>query len=190
MDGIAIVRNRINGIAATVTSLVDELSDCDWSTPVRPGTSPIGLTLWHLPRTQDWLVNTCIRAVDEVADGPSYCSLPAPEEFGFGTGLTPERASAAAANVKSDALVAYVDAVRANIDEWLAGLSDADLDVVVDDFAQRQQRRAAYSTPDALQETAHLGGLTVGVLLLRPAVSHVLMHLGEVDTLATIARAS
>ena len=87
------------------------------------------------------------------------------------------------------ALRAYAVAVRDEIDAWLAGLSDAELDAVPP-FAARQQSRAAYSTPKALKDVAGLDGLSIGVLLLRPATTHVFRHLGEVDALLSIARAA
>ena len=43
-------------------------------------------------------------------------------------------------------------------------------------------------TPAALADVEGLDGLTVGVLLLRPALTHVLRHLGEAGTLVGIAR--
>ena len=92
----------------------------DWANPAAPGTSPIGLTLWHVPRTQDALVQTSIRGVPEVADGPAYDGLPDPDIYGFGTGLTPDQAKEVASRVDPSALLAYADAVRDGVVEWLA----------------------------------------------------------------------
>ena len=86
-------------------------------------------------------------------------------------------------------LRAYAVAVRDEIDVWLAGLTDEDLDAVPP-FAARPQSRAAYSTPEALADVASLDGLTIGVLFLRPATTHVFRHLGEVDALLSIVRAA
>jgi len=71
---------------------------------------------------------------------------------------------------------------------WVRSLSDDDLDRTVDEFDERQRRRTAYNTPEALAEVSHLGGLSLGVLLARPAMSHLLMHLGEVDLLVQLAK--
>jgi len=187
MDSVALLRNRIGAVNAALHDLVGELDGVDLVEPVIAGTSPVGLTLWHMPRTQDWLVHTTIRAVPEVADAFPPDGLPDPEEYGFGTGLTPERARAAAAEVSPEALLAYADAVTAAIDGWLETLGEHDLDEVPD-LLGRQQTRAAYATEAALPDVAHLAGLPAGVLLLRPAISHVFMHAGEVDVLLHAAK--
>ena len=122
MDSIALLRNRIGAVNAALHDLVGQVDGVDLVEPVIAGTSPVGLTLWHMPRAQDWLVHTTIRAVPEVADSFPPDGLPDPEEYGFGTGLTPERARAAAAEVSPEALLAYADAVTADIDGWLETL--------------------------------------------------------------------
>ena len=188
MDAVALLRNRIGAVNAGLHDLVEQLDGVDLVEPAIPGTSPVGLTLWHIPRTQDWLVHTTIRGVPEVADSFPPDGLPNPEEYGFGTGLTPERARAAAGDVSPEALLAYADAVASAIDGWMAALDDSDLDDVPD-LLGRQQTRAAYSTPEALVEVEHLAGLPAGVLLLRPATSHVFMHAGEVEMLLHAAKA-
>jgi hypothetical protein len=189
MRAVDVVRNRVAAVASMVLEQAEAASALDWSRPLLPGTSPLGLTLWHLPRTTDWLLAT-IRGGPEVADDDVlYDRLPDPERFGFGTGLTPVAAAEAAAGVDRTALSRYVTAVAAHADEWLSTLSDDDLDEVAVEFVDRQQRRPAYSTPEALAEVTHLPTLPIGVLLMRPAVSHQLMHLGEIDLLVQQARA-
>jgi hypothetical protein len=187
MDSIALLRNRIGAVNVALHDLVGRVDGVDLVEPVLPGTSPVGLTLWHMPRTQDWLVHTTIRAVPEVVDSFPPDGLPDPDAYGFGTGLTPERARAAAAAVSPEALLTYADAVTAAIDGWLETLGEPDLDEVPD-LLGRQQSRAAYATDAALPDVAHLDGLPAGVLLLRPATSHVFMHTGEVDLLLHAAK--
>lgn len=187
MNAIELLRNRRAAITGSLAAQADELQGIDLVQPVAPGTSPIGLTLWHVPRTQDWLVNTCLRGVAEVADRFGD-GLPDPARFGFGTALLPEEAHEAAAAVRIPSLLDYASAVGDEIDAWLGSLDEADLDVVPP-FLARQGARAAYLKPAALEEVAGLDGFTVGVLLLRPGLAHLLRHLGEVDVLAAIARA-
>lgn len=188
MNAAGLLANRVEAIGGAAKGLVNDAAGLDWATPVAPGTSPLGLTLWHLPRTVDWLVNTCIRDGAEVADGPEYGDLPDPEQFGFGTGLSLAAAADAAGQVSAEPLLRYVDAVVADAATWVRSLSDDDLDRTVDEFDERQRRRTAYNTPEALAEVSHLGGLSLGVLLARPAMSHLLMHLGEVDLLVQLAK--
>ena len=187
MDAVTLLSNRISAVSASVRGLIEEAAGLDLVQPVLPGTSPLGLTLWHLPRVQDWLVNTTIRNVPEVV--AEFPGLPDPERFGFGTGLTPVDAGDAAGAVDLDVLLSYADAVTAGILEWLPTLSPDDLDWVPP-FAERQQTRASYCTPAALADVAGLHGVPVGVLLMRPAVSHVFHHAGEVEVLIGVARSA
>lgn len=186
MDAIALLTNRMSAMTSSLHAIVEDVGDVDLTRPIAPGTSPVGLTLWHLPRTQDWIVNTTIRGTDEVVDSFSG-RLPDPEVYGFGTALTPEQAQQAASEVALDDLLAYADAVGASVVEWLATLTEADLDTVPP-LLDRQQRRAAYCTEGALEEVAGLVGLPVGVLMLRPALSHLLWHMGEVELLLHLGR--
>jgi hypothetical protein len=187
MNAIEMLRNRRAAITAGLDDLIADTDGLDLGRPVMPGTSPLGLTLWHIPRTQDWLVNTCLRDVEEVA-GRFGAGLPDPERFGFGTGLAPDDAQRAAAAVTRGRLRDYAAAVGHEVDAWLATLDEAALDVVPP-FQQRQAARAAYTTPGALEAIDGLDGLSVGMLLLRPGLAHLLRHLGEIETLSQLARA-
>ena len=100
MNAVTLLRNRLGAVNADLHDLVAKVDGVDLVEPVVPDTSPLGLTLWHIPRTQDWLVHTTIRAVPEVADSFPPKGLPDPNEYGFGTGLSPERARAAAGEVR------------------------------------------------------------------------------------------
>jgi hypothetical protein len=182
-----LLRNRVAAIAGASRDLRRDTAVLDWSRPLLPGTSPLGLTFWHLPRTFDWLVNTCIRDTEELADGPAYGDLPDADRYGFGTALSADDAVAVAAAVDAAALETYADAVHAQVDEFLASLSDDDLDRVVSEFADRQNRRPSYATPAARSEVAHLGALPLGVLFARPGLAHQMMHLGELDLIKQLA---
>ena len=68
-------------------------------------------------------------------------------------------------------------------------MSAEDLDWVPP-FAERQQTRASYSTPAALADVAYLHGVPVGVLMMRPAISHVFHHAGELELLMDLAKSA
>jgi hypothetical protein len=188
MRAVDLVRSRVSAAGGSVQDLIGQTRDLDWATPLLPGTSPIGLTLWHLPRTLDWLVQTSIRGETEVADGASYGDLPDTDRFGFGTGLSADEAATAAALVRPDALLAYNDAVLRTVDQWLATLGDDDLDKPVDGFDDRQRTRPSYVKPEAVAAIEGLGQLSLGLLLQRPSMTHLFRHLGEVDLIAQLAR--
>jgi hypothetical protein len=131
-------------------------------------------------------VSTSIRQVPEVADGfPD--GLPDPDVYGFGVGLTDDRAREAAAQVQVPALLAYADAVAESVDTWLAALSAEDLDEVPP-FLENQGARAPYTSQGSLDEVSGLAGQPVGVLLMRPAMGHLFSHLGELDLLLQLAK--
>ena len=188
MRAVDVVRNRVSAVGASVQDLVAQTRDLDWAKPLLPGTSPLGLTLWHLPRTLDWLVQASIRGETEVADGASYGDLPDPDRFGFGTGLSADEAGVAAAQVRPDTLLAYNTAVQQTVDSWLATLSDDDLDEKVAGFDDRQRVRPSYCKPEALAEISGLGDLSLGAMLQRPSMAHLYRHLGEIDLIAQLAR--
>jgi hypothetical protein len=183
MNAVDMLRNRVTAVQMQSRTLAESSAGIDWSEPVLPGTSPLGLTFWHLPRTLDWLINTTIRGEAEVVDDPAFAGLPDPDRYGFGTGLSAEQAKSAAEQVDRDTLVAYAEAVHSAADTWMLSLSPDDLDRAVPEFAARQATRPAYDTPAARAEVEHLPALPVGALLMRPATSHLLMHLGELDVL-------
>jgi hypothetical protein len=187
MRAADLLRNRVAAIAGVTAELRAETASLDWTKPLLPGTSPLGLTFWHLPRTYDWLVNTCIRGTAEVADGPAYGDLPDADRYGFGTALSPDDVATASAAVDRAQLETYAAAVHAQVDEFLASLSDDELDAVVGEFAERQHRRPAYATPGALDAVTHLHALPLGVLFARPGLSHQMMHVGELDLLKQLA---
>ena len=187
MDAIALLRNRVEAVGGNTRSLINRADGLDWESPVLPGTSPLGLTLWHLPRTVDWLVNTTVRGEAEVVDSPEFAELPDADTYGFGTGLTSGQAGEVARQVRAETLLRYAEAVHRAADDWLATLTDADLDAPVSGFRERQRRRPAYCTEAALAEVQHLPDLPLGELLLRPTISHLLMHGGELDLLLQVA---
>lgn len=189
MRAVDLVRQRVAAAGAGLTDLVGQTRDLDWATPLFPGTSPVGLTLWHLPRTLDWVVQTSIRGETEVADGPSYGGLPDPDRFGFGTGLSADDAAAAAAMVRPEDLLAYNAAVQETVDAWLSTLTDEDLDQPVAGFDDRQRSRPGYATPEALAAISGLGQLPLGMILQRPSMAHLYRHMGEIDLLAQLAQA-
>jgi hypothetical protein len=183
MDAKDLIAHRMNGIVEATLGLVVQSEGIDWTTPVLPATSPIAVTLWHVPRTLDWLVNGSVRGATEVADTSVYGSLPDPNVFGFGTGLTEDQVSVAAAAIGRAAVIDYAKAVQESLTGWFAELDPATLDEPVTGFDDRQMRRPSYCTSEALAEIEGLGDLPLGILLARPGMGHLFWHLGEADLL-------
>ena len=99
---------------------------------VQPGTNPIGWLVWHLTRVQDHHVSELLPAEQLwLTDGwaARFGREPAVMDVGYGQSADEV---AAFDPVSADLLMAYQDAVDARTREYLAGLTEAALDTIVD----------------------------------------------------------
>jgi uncharacterized damage-inducible protein DinB len=120
---------RINEGSAMV---VDALSPADLSKRVAPGANTIGWLVWHLMRVQDNHVADAAGA-DEVwvsAGWHKRFGLPFSEKA---TGYGHSRDDVDTVHVQAELLVGYAQAVTDVTLRYVEGLSDADLDRVVDE---------------------------------------------------------
>jgi uncharacterized damage-inducible protein DinB len=120
-------------LPALVRCAVRDLSPEQLAWAPADGANTIGWLVWHLTRIQDDHVAD-VRGTEQVwADGgwaPRF-GLPAGTlDTGYGHGA--EQVAAVRAE-SAQALVAYYDAVHTRTVAYLEGLSDGDLDRVVDD---------------------------------------------------------
>jgi hypothetical protein len=151
-----------------------------WSEPVLPGTNPMGFTLWHCARTIDWTVQCTIRGVDEVASRPEWRAR-WPQEAWFGAGVSKRLAQELPRQVGPAVVAAYNEAVRAQTLAWLAQQDEDSLDGKP--AFREHQEKAGYDAAEIWKEIADLDGLPAGMLLLRPAMNHVRVHVGEIELL-------
>ncbi|MFC7550865.1 DinB family protein [Plantactinospora sp. GCM10030261] len=124
------VFDRLPGL---VREAVRTLSAEQLRQPPGPGANTVGWLVWHLTRVQDshvaevldaeqvWLTSDWADAFGRTAD---------PADTGFGHSAAEV---AALAPRDADALVGYHEAVAARTRDFLAGLTPADLDRVVDE---------------------------------------------------------
>jgi uncharacterized damage-inducible protein DinB len=119
-------------IAETLTRTVEGLGPDDLARRVAPGANPIGWLAWHLLRVQDDHVAD-VAGTEQVwtADGwAGRFGLPVDDAA---TGYGMSEAEVDAVRVSSaDLLLGYSHAVHTRTAEFLRGLSDEDLDRVVD----------------------------------------------------------
>ena len=180
MTGHQIVTALVSASFDRIAEFTARADGPAWSEPVLPGTNPPGFTLWHLARTADWTVQCCIRGVDEVASRPEWRDR-WPAEAWFGAGVSPELARALPQQVEPAVVAAYNEAVRAEVLGWLAQQGDEALDQKPS-FREHNDR-AGYTAPEIWADIADLEGLPTGMLLLRPAMNHVRVHVGEIGLL-------
>ncbi|MET0928261.1 MAG: DinB family protein [Aeromicrobium sp.] len=119
-------------IGEGVASVVDGLSTDDLAHRIAPGANPIGWLVWHLLRVQDDHVSD-VAGTDQVwTAGGWHGRFDVPFESGA-TGYGQSADDVAALTTTSDLLAGYAQAVTAATLEFVAGLTDEDLDRVVDD---------------------------------------------------------
>ena len=124
-DGLGRVREDVHGAVEGLTP--DELA-----TPVEPGANTVAWLVWHLARIQDdHVAGVAGREQLWTAQGwYERFGLPfAPRATGFGHSTE----DVLRVRVEDPALLTgYYDAVHAATLEWIGGLTEADLDRVVD----------------------------------------------------------
>jgi uncharacterized damage-inducible protein DinB len=116
-----------------VRAAVDGLSPGELASPPAPGANTVGWLVWHLARVQD-------EHIAEVAGRPQvWQEGDWAQRFGLDAGTTETGYGWSSEQVaglrpeSAEALVAYYDAVAEGTTAFLAGLTDADLDRVVDE---------------------------------------------------------
>lgn len=152
-----------------------------WEARAFTGSSLPGFVLWHCARIIDWGIHTAVRRVPEVAASDQWHER-VRYDLGHGAGLTDAEADSAAATVNPDDLGAYVVAMRSPVLAWLAGATDAELREPVD-LRSANAVNPRYGTDAAWGEVEALHGIAAWQLILRPCVSHIRVHVGELETL-------
>jgi len=128
-DLLADAFGRINEGSRMV---VDGLTPADLSRRIAPGANTIGWLVWHLMRVQDNHVADAA-GTDEVWTSSGWYkrfALPFDEHA---TGYGHSRDDVDTVHVEAELLVGYAQAVTDVTLRYVEGLSDADLDRVVDD---------------------------------------------------------
>ncbi len=119
-------------IEETFTRTVEGLEPDDLSRRVRPGANPIGWLAWHLLRVQDDHVAD-VAGTEQVWTAEGWAGrfdLPV-DDSATGYGMSDDEVDAVRVP-SADLLLGYSRAVHARSAEFLRGLSDDDLDRVVD----------------------------------------------------------
>ena len=119
-------------VEQTFTSTVDGLTPDDLAHRVQPGANPIGWLAWHLLRVQDDHVAD-VAGTEQVWTAEGWADrfgLPV-DDAATGYGMSDEEVDAVRVP-SADLLLGYARAVHARTAQFLRGLSEEDLDRVVD----------------------------------------------------------
>jgi len=181
-----ILRFQLAGSFTQVAERVEAATEAQWDGRAVAGGSKVGFILWHCARTLDWAVNCALAGRPEVADQPAWREgLGAPMGL-FGAGIPEAVADALPGRVDRQTVLAYLEAVRSSCLEWLDDVPEADLERPVD----LDSGPDAYRAPGVWAEIESLSGIPAWQLLARAAISHIRVHMGEVDTLLAALRSA
>jgi DinB superfamily len=196
MNAIEILIQQLDTVNIRLHHSASDLTPEELRAQPVPGPNAIGFILWHMARSQDWAVNTAIRDEPEVImrDRWRHTSLAVP---GIGTGFTAEQAQQVAGRMELAMLLAYSDAVHADITAWLRTQEESMLDQIPDaeghhapypEYQTAGFRAEMGSGPEHDDAVGRKGGLPAWVYLTSVAVTHLHRHLGEVDLLKDLLR--
>ena len=131
MDAREVLTEAFDRLPELVRSAVDGLTPEELHWVPAPGANSVGWLVWHLTRIQDDHV-AGVASTEQVWTGLGWYerfALPLPAaDHGYGH----RPAQVASVRADSGKLLGYYDAVEKATKAYLAGLSDGDLDRVVD----------------------------------------------------------
>jgi hypothetical protein len=132
MDVADLLVELYGRIPPLVRAAVDGLTAADLVATTADGANSIGWLVWHLTRVQDHHVSELLDAEQLWLTGDvasAFALAPDPQNTGYGH----SPADVAAVRPRdTQALLDYFDAVTARTEPWLATLTAADLDRIVD----------------------------------------------------------
>ena len=186
MDARAFLAAQWTTLNAALHAVANDLRPGEWTFRPAPGENLLGFTLWHVPTCQDWTVQTWVRNAPEVRDREAWGRWAGFERLGMAFGISLAEADAVARSTSADAVLAYADAVLAESIDWLATVTDSDLDRVPDNRAHRA-RRPAYRTPEYEAEVRTMWSQALAEVLSLD-IGHGRTHLGEAGLVKVLAR--
>lgn len=131
MSGIDLLIDGFGRIREIVHEVLDGLSDADLRYRVDPQANSIGWQIWHLTRVQDDHIAGAggLEQVWYSGGWAERFGLPLdPGDIGYGHSSD----EVAVVQASADLLVAYHDATYEQTVEFVTGLTDADMDTIVD----------------------------------------------------------
>lgn len=133
MKAAEVVIDALERVEGDVERLLKDLDEEDLRWQPAPESNPIGWLVWHLTRVQDIQIsNLAGRSQAWIEEGwaETFGREANPRDMGYGK--TPAEV-ASFAPPSAETLLAYYRAVLARSKQYLAGLSDEDLDRVLNE---------------------------------------------------------
>ena len=188
MNTTSYLEKQLENLNALLHGIAGDISEEEWLARPLPGQNRIGFNTWHIPRTQDNIVQLWIRGGTELFHRPAWEPWRALRPLGIGVGISLDQADAVATQINLTETLAYADAVHEEILNWLRQISDDELDIVPD-CAAHLATYPEYQTEGYRAELASLVGQPTWSLLMRPCIGHIHRHLGELELAKAMLRA-
>ena len=186
MQAGRLIASELNALNREMHSVAAGMDAGDWLRRDVPGTNLPAFDFWHIARVVDSTVNFGLRGSPEVIASEPWASAvwARPD---IGTGYPRQEADALAAQVAPAEVLAYADAVRAQVNQWVRALSDEELDAPAH-LLDRMRSTPAYNTPAILEATAQFEGQPAWLVLTFACFAHGWAHLAEIRLLAGAGR--
>ena len=187
MTGKEVLRFQLEGSFKLLRDHLAAVGEAEWDARPVPGASKPGFILWHCARLIDWAVHRGIRGVAQLAELPAWSGVAVLDALA-GFGIPDQLADRVPELVPREQVATYVEGVGEAVLAWLDGQSERDLDRVPD-LRANHATAPGYLEPQPWSEVESLAGMPAWHYLARPCISHLRVHMGELDTLLAAARA-
>ncbi len=188
MKATTLLAKQVTGVNTLLHHAADGLSQQEWTSHPLRGENVPGFILWHIPRLQDHFVQVWIRGMPEVVQDARWAHWSPLQPLGAGLGITLDEADRIAQCVQPAQVLAYADMVLREILNWLAMLTDEDLEYIPN-ARSHLAPYPEYRTIGHHAETDDLLDQPIWRLLSGPCIGHVRGHLGELALLKARLRA-
>ena len=186
MQAVRLIASELNALNREMHIVADGMQTDDWLRRGIPDTNLPAFDFWHIVRVIDSTVNFTLRGTAELISVAPWASK-AWARPGIGTGFSREEADAVAAQVAPAEVLAYADVLRSQVNQWLRGLNDEELDAPAH-ILDRLRGMPAYNTPAILESAAPFEGQPVWLLLTFGCFTHGWAHLAEMRLLVRAGR--
>jgi hypothetical protein len=189
MKATGLLQQQLSNLNTIFHSVVEDLTDQEWTARPAPGQNMIAFTVWHMLRVQDNHIRLWFRNLPEIAHGERWVHWHHLKRFGTGTGIASSEADEIAVFVRRAEVLEYADAVLQEALTWLQELADDDLDKIPD-ARSHLAPYPEYQTSPYHEETVDLLDQPIWSQLMRPCIGHIHRHLGELEVVKQLIRQS
>jgi len=156
MGSIDYFRSAVKGLHGNLTDAMKDLTDEQLHFRPMDKGSPIAFIIWHCVRTEDLVVNLMLRKAKPIWNTEGWDEKLGLDHRAQGTGMSAEEAGAI--RIKDlGAFMQYMANTYTSVEDYLAGLSDEDLDQVQDSPMGRRSIYEAIGGTIFQHGAGHLG---------------------------------